>query len=197
MKISDKKGIKGLPVCTMTMAISVLIVVVIAIVPSASIVGRTFKMDWGTSEYETYRTDVCKSKFEKMKGISDKRYRIVPVLNENSYLAVDDSSGYVFCSQEDTKQEWIVKYTASGYIFRYQDSQKVLDIEGASTEPGTRAQQWDYNGDISQCFEMKEVENNVFAIIYVGDMALTFDEASGNVIVKEYTGDKSQMWRFM
>ena len=186
------------------------IICIIAMAPDESPIGRAFKMNWGTGEYETYRCSVCAQKIEKAPGLSDGRYLVCTNeqanpgdedsrINKNyETLVIDEETGYAICSEcEDLNAaQWFVTYTSCGYVLRYQNSQKVLDIECASTEAGTRAQQWDYNGDISQLFEIRSIKDNEYAIIYSGNMALTRDAASGNITIQEYVGDTTQLWRF-
>lgn len=169
--------------------------IVIAICPEGSIVGRSFKMNWSSAEYEAYRSEVCAPKVARVAGLSDGRYRISSAMT-GATCGIDEESGYTVCGDFGDNTKWFVTYNSDGYTFRYQTTQKVLDIDCASTEPGTRAQQWDYNGDVSQRFEIRDAQDGTFVILYAGNMALTLDDKTGNVVIEEYTGESSQLWRF-
>ena len=88
----------------------------------------------------------------------------------------------------------ILTLKGQSYVLRFQRSQLVLDITEAKTDTGTNAQQWEYNGDVSQQFQLTKTADGIYAILYHGNMALTVDESDGKVIITEYSASDQQLW---
>jgi phospholipase C len=62
------------------------------------------------------------------------------------------------------------------YNFMYAATQKMLDVQGANTAPGTHLWQWDKNGTVAQDFSFEDAGNGFFYIrTNCGNLYLTVD----------------------
>ena len=200
-----------------------LAIIITGIIPADTTLGRAVKMTWGDAEYrearayaETGEADrswaitkaepsanyVEQRHSEFLGGVLDKgdipngRYILRPACDPDLTLMVEDASlnsGESVVLGSDGENRVILWYEDGGYSIRFQNSQLVADVEGAYDEPGTRVQQWEFNGDVSQIFTFQAEEDGSYAIIYRDTMALTVS-GDGSVVVDNYTGSPEQRW---
>ena len=84
----------------------------------------------------------------------------------------------------------ILTSTQKGYTFRFQSTQKVMDVENAATLPGTRVQQYEGNGDMSQIFGFAPSDDGTFWITYANDLVLTAHEDGYIYVIADGCKDK-------
>ena len=88
----------------------------------------------------------------------------------------------------------ILTSTQKGYTFRFQSTQKVMDVENAATLPGTRVQQYEGNGDMSQIFGFAPSDDGTFWITYANDLVLTAHEDGSVTVETKEDGEPLQLW---
>lgn len=201
---------------------AVLILAAVAVVPDESFIGRAFKMNWNTQEYlETrahdiavdgdWTTRLCEegtmeierhgaliARNNKGTTIKNGRYVLRPLIDQDHMLVVADSGmeyGDKIVIDQANENRVIVHCEKDGYVLRFQNSQLVMDIDRALDVPGTGAQQWGYNGDVSQVYDIVSNDDGTYTIIYRGNMALTTD-GDGQVYVDMLDGGDDQKWIF-
>jgi phospholipase C len=68
------------------------------------------------------------------------------------------------------------------YNLMYNASQKMLDVQGANTAPGTLLWQWNKNGTPAQDFSIEEKHDVVYIRTHTGNLYLTVDVPDGATI---------------
>lgn len=160
-----------------------------------NVLAQAVKLDSGSKEFQE-----CMAEQNGVFAFSTGRYYIRAGKRQEQVLDISDDfmeAGSRVCIRQQNREEQRVILIADdeGYTLRFQKSQLVLDVPQASKEPGTQVWQWDYNGDVSQRFFIKEERDGCVSILYRDMLALTYDMDSGNVTVEEYDGTQNQLWR--
>lgn len=196
------------------------IIVVSRIIPEENSIARMFYPSWSTLKYSEYKeelasTPIKQSEYIKMDDmkyatkydsegkalLAAGRYLISSVSDRDCYLTESDVL-QGSCIKSISKEEPRINLISNdkGYIFRFQNTQFVMDVSMGSKEPGTVVQTWTQNGDPSQYFSIVPVSNSndsdeieKYYIKYSTDLYLTLNDDK-TVTVEELEGNENQQW---
>ena len=179
------------------------LIVLTAIVPDMSNLGKLLKPSWKTEDYRLV-TDKMHNKITHA-GTLDKEYIEGLKIDKNLKLVgrfyikdtrtglylTDDESGIAFKSIEkptDTDSVIIFENRPGVYSIRFQRTQKVLDVVNGVTRDGAKLHSWEYNGDMGQCFSFNETAAHEYSIL-CDDFALKASD-QGIILTKKEAKDK-------
>ena len=189
--------------------------ILVSFAPDGTAVERMLASRWSTSQYKDFLNE------KRQNGVKAADY--VPIDHTLSATKTDndgkarfpagrylvsccaDPSLFLICDGSEAgcdvkvgnfdEKRVILTSTERGYCFRFQGSQKVMDVETGAVTAGTRVQQWDYNGDDSQIFRFVPSGENLFRIAYTDDLFLTAHEDGSVTVESEDPANLLQQWR--
>lgn len=202
---TKSKDSKSLPVFAV---ILLCICIFTAFVPKDSIPGKLLKPSWKTEEYlsvtsEEYNDIKPAGRLDKdyIDGLKVERsyklagrYYIQNADDNNMYLRPENQVKPEGNSDEN-EQNAILKFCYAAepsiadsvilfevepekYIIRFQNNQKVMDVENGIIQPGSKLHMWEFNGDRGQCFSLVRNEDGTCKIV-CGDYAVKVADDDG------------------
>lgn len=177
------------------------ICIITAIVPVGSIPGKLLKPSWKTEEYKMvtdskYNDIKAAGRLdpEYVEGLKINReykklgrYYIQNADNTSMYLTpvssddydkntriVDEESVLKFSeiSELSIMDSVIIFEVSKGqYVFRFQENQKVMDVQNGDIRAGTKLHMWEFNGDSGQCFSLNDLGDGSYSVL-CGDFSL-------------------------
>ena len=127
--------------------------------------------------------------------------RIGKLHAENLSHRVNGANLVQLANKEDTSQQWTLEKAGDGYFkLAAKDSQKVLEVNGASTEDGANVVQNEFADKDNQKWKIQYIGEGFYKLTAKhSGMCLTVSEGSkedgANVIQSQDNGSDAQKWR--
>lgn len=144
--------------------------------------------------------------------LNDGSYTITSLLDINNLTVYNHedancASLIVTTDDFDDSQRWFIYNTDKGYIFRPSYSDRVMDLDNGDYDAGTNIQLYDYNGTISQYFNIKVTKwydllqpaylgTDIFYVSNNNTTGGYINNEGWNVAAHSGTDDKEQIWYF-
>lgn len=184
----------------------IIVLLLVAVVPSENAIGKIFKPSWKNEEYKqitntnfneikkagrldyTYQDSLNMPKLKRKKGyyeislLTDENIVLSPVSDNNEEIDI------IFCRKEklqnvDNRVIIFNNEKDEAYIV-FTQSYKVLDVNMANIAEGNYLQQWEYNGDEGQKFNLEKIGENTYYIV-CEDLYIGIDDNNKPILVNK------------
>ena len=138
--------------------------------------------------------------FKPKQEIENGMYQITTY--EDSSMVLGETSSAIIVTKKEENIENIntqtinIDYQGGKYYFTFESSNKALDVPDGKAGENTQVQQYKLLKTRAQQWKIEPADNGAYYIRYNEYYVLSWDKENNMAVLKKFTGEDSQKWKF-